>query len=184
MGGCGWRAIVALGLVVVGLVDALVAVGSCLPPRVEVGRQTVGRGESVTVTGAGFGDNCYDSGPPPAGEGQLGRPLEGIEVVIAQATAEVVVARGAASSVSSSQTAMSIRTCQPEGRDDVLGRGRSPHGLTPQGVLHRSGPLRPARTAADPHALGEGMGVCRVRSRDMASCVGRWRPTRPARSRG
>jgi hypothetical protein len=70
--------------------------GQLLGPEVEVARQAVGRGETLTVTGKGFGDNCYDSGSPPWGEGALGHPLKGIEVVIAQPPGEVVAARGAA----------------------------------------------------------------------------------------
>ena len=48
------------------------------------------------MTGSGFGDNCYDTGPPPAGEGYLGKPLTEIEVVFVQGDRQTVVARGAA----------------------------------------------------------------------------------------
>jgi hypothetical protein len=50
------------------------------------------RGGEVIATGKGWGDNCYDAGPPPDGEGVLGRPVTDIEIVVVQGDKEWVVA--------------------------------------------------------------------------------------------
>ena len=87
---------------VVALLCGLLHLGSapvgaaCLGPSIEYESGAVRRGGTVTVTGSGFGDNCYDTGPPPAGEGYLGKPLTEIEVVLVQSDRQTVVARGAA----------------------------------------------------------------------------------------
>ena len=88
-------AVVALlcGLLLLGSAPAGAA---CLGPSIEYESGPVRRGGTVTVTGSGFGDNCYDTGPPPAGEGYLGKPLTEIEVVLVQSDRQTVVARGAA----------------------------------------------------------------------------------------
>lgn len=85
--------VVAGGVLVVGVTPAD---ATCSGPRLEYETGPVVRGETVTVTGAAYGDNCYDTGPPPAGEGVLGDPLEEIEVLIVQDDQRIVVARGAA----------------------------------------------------------------------------------------
>lgn len=54
------------------------------------------RGDTVRVTGIGWGDNCYDTGDPPAGEGVLGTPVGHIEIWIVQDEAERLVAVGSA----------------------------------------------------------------------------------------
>lgn len=85
------------------LVPVPAAGASCIGPMIEVsvtgpgGGEAVGRGETLDVRGSGFGTDCYDTGPPPEGEGVLGRPGTGIEVVFTQAGTEVVVAEGRAS---------------------------------------------------------------------------------------
>ena len=66
----------------------------CMGPAITPLTSPVGRGLTITVQGEGWGDSCYDTGPPPAGQGALGQPLTGIEVVITQGPTEVVVARG------------------------------------------------------------------------------------------
>lgn len=53
-------------------------------------------GDQVTVVGQSWGDNCYDTGPPPEGQGVLGVPAEDIEIVFVQGSDQTVVARGAA----------------------------------------------------------------------------------------
>lgn len=50
----------------------------------------------ITVQGYAFGDNCYDTGPPPAGGGVLGVPVPDIQLFVAQGDGEVLVASGAA----------------------------------------------------------------------------------------
>ena len=71
------------------------AVADCISPSLDRSAEgLVDRGTELTIGGTGFGTSCYDTGPPPAGQGVLGRRLTGIEVVIAQAGEEHVVARG------------------------------------------------------------------------------------------
>lgn len=72
------------------------AAASCIGPRIERAPGVVERGGSVRVTGAGWGEECYDTGPPPVGQGGLGRPRDDIEVAFVQAGRRTVVARGAA----------------------------------------------------------------------------------------
>ena len=43
-------------------------------------------GATVTVTGQAFGNNCYDTGPPPPGEGVLGVPQSGVVITFTDAT--------------------------------------------------------------------------------------------------
>lgn len=66
----------------------------CSGPTIGYDAGPVDRGQAISVTGGGFGDNCYDTGPPPASEGILGRPLTDIEVVISQAEVDHLVAEG------------------------------------------------------------------------------------------
>lgn len=60
----------------------------CALPTVTFDPRDTARGQTITVTGRTFGDNCYDSGAPPAGQGVLGRPIDDIEVVLQQASSE------------------------------------------------------------------------------------------------
>jgi hypothetical protein len=89
-------------MVVGALAGALVVWGAtaagadCSGPVVDHDAGPVDRGQEITVTGTGFGDNCYDTGPPPAGQGILGEPLRDVEVVIVQGDVEHIVAEGAA----------------------------------------------------------------------------------------
>jgi hypothetical protein len=54
--------------------------------------EVAGRGEAVTIMGEAFGDNCYDTGPPPAGAtGLLGEPRQDIELRFVQGDSEIVV---------------------------------------------------------------------------------------------
>lgn len=89
-----------VGIVAVVLVLGLAAAGpataDCGGPTIEYDAGPVARGDTVRVTGTGWGDNCYDTGPPPEGEGVLGRPQDGILIVLSQGDAEVIVAEGAA----------------------------------------------------------------------------------------
>lgn len=81
-----------LGLFGVGLVGVGSASADCAAPRMSFSPHEVDRGGEVTVRGELWGASCYDTGPPPEGEGPLGEPLTGIEIVLAQG--EVVLARG------------------------------------------------------------------------------------------
>lgn len=74
------------------------AAARCIGPTIRPVGSAV-RGATITVQGTGFGDNCYDTGPPPSGERALGVPLTDIELYVAQGAGEVMVARGSADAV-------------------------------------------------------------------------------------
>lgn len=64
----------------------------CVAPAVVAeGTEVAGQ---LVVRGEHFGEDCYDTGPPPEGQGTLGRPRHDIELVITQGAVEHVVARG------------------------------------------------------------------------------------------
>lgn len=79
-------------LFVVGVVSAPPASADCSGPSMTFSPHDVVRGGEVIATGKGWGDNCYDTGPPPDGEGVLGRPVTDIEIVVVQGDKEWVVA--------------------------------------------------------------------------------------------
>jgi hypothetical protein len=88
---------------VLSLVSAgTIAVGSspvsadCSGPTIRYTPGTVSRGDIVTVQGFGWGDNCYDTGPPPSGQGVFGVPVKDIAISFVQGNKLVRVARGAA----------------------------------------------------------------------------------------
>jgi hypothetical protein len=70
------------------------ALADCVGPTVHHPVGEVDRGDTITLTGEYFGTNCYDTGTPPPGEGVLGKPATGIEVVLVQGDQETVVAAG------------------------------------------------------------------------------------------
>lgn len=83
--------ITVLGLLAVGLAAASPASADCPSPSMTFSPSEVDRGGEVIATGKYWGDNCYDTGPPPEGQGDLGEPLEGIEIVVVQGEREWVV---------------------------------------------------------------------------------------------
>jgi hypothetical protein len=93
----------SLKVVVVVLVAGLMslwaagaAAADCAGPTIEHSSGPMDRGSLITVKGTGFGSNCYDTGPPPEGEGIMGKPLQAIEVAFVQGDTDVVVASGSA----------------------------------------------------------------------------------------
>ncbi len=66
-------------------------------PTVEVFPAEQDRGDQIRVSGKSFGDNCYDTGPPPSGQGTLGRPLSDLTLTLVQGKTSTVVAKGDAS---------------------------------------------------------------------------------------
>jgi hypothetical protein len=72
------------------------AAADCSGPTIEIEQREVVRGAPLAVTGYAWGDNCYDTGAPPDGEGVLGVPIGGIDVYVVQGTEEFLVATGAA----------------------------------------------------------------------------------------
>jgi hypothetical protein len=83
-------ATVAAGLGLVATAPA--AAADCSSPFLHYPAGEVDRGDVVTVVGESFGDDCHDTGPPPPGEGPLGRPLAGVEVVVTQDGVDTVLA--------------------------------------------------------------------------------------------
>gem|GEM_PF-4563809 len=82
-------AICAAGLSVLTAGSAL---GSCAGPSFSYEPVQVDRGGTITVRGTAWGSNCYDTGRPPAGQGVLGAPAKGIEVLTIQGDDTFVVA--------------------------------------------------------------------------------------------
>ena len=80
-----------VGMMAAGLVSAPPASADCSGPSMSFSPQDVDRGGEVTVTGEAWGDNCYDTGPPPNGEGALGRPTTDIEIILTQDDTEWVL---------------------------------------------------------------------------------------------
>jgi hypothetical protein len=70
------------------------ASADCFGPRIEHDAGSIDRDGTVQVTGSGWGDNCYDTGPPPEGEGVLGTPVTGIKIFLVQDGVEHLVATG------------------------------------------------------------------------------------------
>lgn len=92
--------IIAFASVLLGL---LITTGSpaaadCEGPTIEIERREVVRGGQLLVTGYAWGDNCYDTGSSPDGEGVLGLPIGEINVYVIQGTNEFLVASGSADS--------------------------------------------------------------------------------------
>jgi hypothetical protein len=92
-----------VGAGILGGAAVVVAAGSaeanCLGPTLTLSGPVGGEvetGDVITVSGSGWGDDCYDTGPPPAGEGVLGRPFDDIEIVMTQDGTDHVVARSSA----------------------------------------------------------------------------------------
>ena len=81
-----------IGVVVLGLLATLaVALGApdagadCSGPSIRVNPTGGPGGSTATVTGQAFGNNCYDTGPPPPGEGVLGVPQSGVVITFTDA---------------------------------------------------------------------------------------------------
>lgn len=91
------RILLTLTAILVGIVALQrPAAADCAGPTPAVEEGDYLPGEPVPVSGQWFGDNCYDTGPPPPGEGTLGRPIADIEVWFEQGDTEWLVAVGAA----------------------------------------------------------------------------------------
>lgn len=74
------------------------AFADCIGPTVQYDQGVFAPGETISIAGIGFGNNCYDTGPPPPGQGALGTPLNGIEVFLEQEGTRVLIAAGSADS--------------------------------------------------------------------------------------
>jgi len=74
-----------LGLLALGLGGATDAAADCSGPSIRVSPTGGPEGSTATVTGEAFGNNCYDTGPPPPGEGVLGVPQSGVAITFTDA---------------------------------------------------------------------------------------------------
>ncbi len=91
------RATLACVVAAFGAVVPVATAGaSCVGPSMTFDPHDVARGQTIAVVGTGWGDDCHDVGDPPAGEGPLGIPLEGIHVVLVQGDREWELWSGAA----------------------------------------------------------------------------------------
>lgn len=88
--------VAALLVVTFGLFGTSPVAGACAPPLLTVvtDGQEVYPGSVITIEGRYFGDNCYDSSPPPSGEGTIGMPWHNIDIVLIQDGQEHLVATG------------------------------------------------------------------------------------------
>jgi hypothetical protein len=84
---------VAFALATLTVTPGPVSAG-CSGPTIEHDAGSIDRDGTVQVTGSAWGDNCYDTGPPPEGEGVLGKPATGIEIFLVQDGVEHLVATG------------------------------------------------------------------------------------------
>lgn len=128
---------------------------SCAGPTltVQASPDAVGR---LIVRGEAFGDDCHDTGSAPDGEGALGRPLTGIEVVILQGDAEHVVARGAADDDYTFEVTVTIPAELAPGEASVAarwpaaGESRPDGGRTETPAPILVSPVPPTSAPADP----------------------------------
>jgi hypothetical protein len=89
------RALVAVVVAVAALTVTPGPVSAgCSGPIVEHDVGSIDRDGTVEVIGSGWGNNCYDTGPPPEGEGVLGKPATGINIFLVQDGVEHLVATG------------------------------------------------------------------------------------------
>lgn len=98
------------------------AAADCIGPTVEVASREVVRGGELVIHGSGWGDNCYDTGNPPAGEGVLGRPLTGIGVYIVQGNDEWLIATGEADAEYKFEVTVVVPTDLQTGAAEVQAR--------------------------------------------------------------
>jgi hypothetical protein len=76
------------------LATSLPASAVCIAPSISHDGGMVEAGDTLRVEGISWGDKCYDTGPPPEGEGYRGTPLSGIELLLVQGETDIVVAKG------------------------------------------------------------------------------------------
>jgi hypothetical protein len=128
------------------------ATADCSGPTVRSAPLEVAAGDEVTITGEAMGDNCYDTGPPPAGQGALGKPLRDLEVVVQQGDAEHVLARGGADEDYAFEVTVTVPADLEPGEAVVLVRHRDGDQVSAgQPLSVRDGP-----------DVGQGAGVAAV----------------------
>lgn len=78
------RLLAAATLVAASLSVTAPAQASCVGPELTAVPDAESDGESYVVSGAYFGDNCYDTSEPPEGEGTLGNPAQDIDIFLVE----------------------------------------------------------------------------------------------------
>jgi hypothetical protein len=119
--------LVALASLGVVAVSAAPAGAQCLGPMVRYDPAEAARGEKVLISGAYWGDDCYDDDRAPPGEGVLGAPIRKITISLKQGDRRIVVAKGAADR--SYRFAVWVRvptTLEPGGANVVATEHRAP----------------------------------------------------------
>lgn len=88
--------VATLFVLTLGLFGASPVAADCAGPLLTVitDGQEVYPGSVITIEGLYFGDQCYDTGPPPSGEGTIGMPWQNIDIVLVQDGREHLVATG------------------------------------------------------------------------------------------
>ena len=109
------------------------ASASCVGPTIRLDQGDVSVGDIIEVEGLAWGDNCYDTGPPPEGEGSLGNPRSDISIVLIQGDVEIIVANGNADG----EYAFLASVTVPDG----LIPGEFSIETRPRGAVETQGPL-------------------------------------------
>jgi len=99
-----------------------IAAASCIGPTITYTGGEVEVGGQVQVLGSGWGDNCYDTGPPPDGEGALGNPRMGIEVFAVQGDSEILLASGDADAAYEFVVNITIPSDLTSGKFEIIAR--------------------------------------------------------------
>jgi hypothetical protein len=97
---------------------------SCIGPTVLLDGGEVEPGDTIAIEGIGWGDNCYDTGPPPEGQGALGVPASDIEIVFLQDDIEILVATGDADAAYEFGATITIPSGLQPGKFDLVARTR------------------------------------------------------------
>jgi len=156
--------------------SALPAAADCNGPTIEYSAGEIARSGRITVVGTSFGDNCHDTGPPPAGEGVLGRPIRGITITLVQGDQEVFIARGEADEAYRFELTFDVPAELDAGEVTLLVTwpgGFAPFDLTDQPIVLTGGPP-PAtvpRTATAPSPGDDASTATGALARTLAALV-------------
>lgn len=147
---------------------------SCIGPMLQVSDAAVtgpvDRGQTLVVTGLGWGDDCYDTGVPPGGQGTLGHPLRNISIVFVQGDRQLVVARGDADR----DYAFRVRITVPPSLEPGPVRLVARHGSQDVEVAGTRSPSSPPGT--DPTAITVSSAPATGRPRQLAGFGDRTEP--------
>lgn len=168
-----WRAVVsALAVVAHVTLGASVAAADCGGSSVTVDPEEATRGQTIRIAGAGFGDQCYDNPDYeyPEGEGILGRPVSGLELVIVQGSQSVVLATGNADASYRFRAVVTVPHDLQPGLANILVRGMEPTSAPQTGL-----------TITDEPAMGTGTRLTTTFGPDEPAVIGQRDPlwTRP-----